>query len=306
MIDNYYDDGGVITADPQNSNVFWTGGASPYMTVSKSTDQGGTWTRYILTTDSGYAHAIALDPGNSNTVYAGGEGGLFKTTNNGTTWSDISSGINGDVSAITVDPVNTNKVYTATQNGVFESTNAGATWINIGCIDVNDVLIIPAYSDSLFAATNSGVYLTTDSGNSWMPMNQGLPDYAVTRLGSDQTDHLFCSTLGAGMLREDIESSIHEMNVHTKSTTMSAIPNPARTSTTIRYDLKAHTHVNLSIYDCTGRAVKDLYKGAQPAGSYGVIWDLQDHCNLKVPHGIYFCRLHTETEERHFKITVVR
>jgi hypothetical protein len=306
MSDNYYDDGGVIIADPQNSNVFWTGGASPFMAVSKTTDQGDTWTRYSLTTDSGYAHAIALDPGNSNTVYAGGTGGLFKTTNAGTTWSDISTGINGAISSIAVNPVTTDMVYAGTPNGVFQSTDAGGTWIDIGCTDVNDVVIIPAYPDSLFAATNSGVYLTTDSGNSWMLMNQGLPEYAVTCLGSDRTDYLFCSTMGAGMFRQDIESSINEMHVHTNNLIMSAIPNPARTSTTIRYDLQTHSHVNLSIYDCMGRSVKHLCTGVQSPGVYYVNWDLHDRGGQKVPHGVYFCTLRTDIEERHFKLAVIR
>ena len=93
---------GAVTVDPRDSNVVWlgTGENNNQRSVSfgdgvyKSTDAGVTWKRMGLE-NSEHIQNIVIDPRNSNVVYvtaigplwaAGGDRGLYKTTDGGLTW----------------------------------------------------------------------------------------------------------------------------------------------------------------------------------------------------------------------------
>ncbi len=93
---------------------------------------------------SGYVSAPAGVPGDPTTYYAGmPEGGVWKTTNAGTTWKPIFDDVHvASVGAVAVAPSDPNIVYVGTGNqsgwsftpgkGVYKSTDGGKTWTNIG------------------------------------------------------------------------------------------------------------------------------------------------------------------------------
>ncbi len=110
-----------VVVDPRDSNVVWLGtgeninlrSANFGDGVYKSTDAGKSWKRVGLAT-SEHIGKIVIDPRNSNVVYvasqgplwsAGGERGLYKTTDGGKTWTAILT-ISADtaVSDIVYDP----------------------------------------------------------------------------------------------------------------------------------------------------------------------------------------------------------
>jgi photosystem II stability/assembly factor-like uncharacterized protein len=119
--------------------------------VFRSTDGGATWTKTLYRDDKSGAVDISIDPKNPNTVYAalweawrkpwgmssGGPGsGLFKSTNGGVTWTEISRnpglprGMLGKI-GVAVSPVDANRVYAiveADSGGVFRSDDGGGTW----------------------------------------------------------------------------------------------------------------------------------------------------------------------------------
>ena len=71
-------------------------------------------------------NAIAIDPSNPETVYAGTSGGgVFKTTDGGDSWAAADSGLPTSltVNAIAIDP--SSPVYAGTEDGVFKSTDRG-------------------------------------------------------------------------------------------------------------------------------------------------------------------------------------
>ena len=86
----------------------------------------------------GIIGSLAIDPTNSQTIYAGTYGGgVFKSTDGRAHWTQINSGLtNTDVESLAIDPTNTQVVYAGTYGGVFKSTNAGVSWkaINSGPI----------------------------------------------------------------------------------------------------------------------------------------------------------------------------
>jgi hypothetical protein len=121
----------------------------------------------------------------SSTYWSGAAvGGLWKTTNNGTSWTTTTD--NETVigcSDLAIDPSNPNIMYMATGDGdagdcnsigVLKSINGGATWTVTGLtFAVNNYYLIrrliinPANTQILMAATNAGIYRTTNGGTTW-------------------------------------------------------------------------------------------------------------------------------------------
>ncbi|MBN1824984.1 MAG: agmatine deiminase family protein [Candidatus Eisenbacteria bacterium] len=68
-------------------------------------------------------------------------------------------------------------------------------------------------------------------------------------------------------------------------------PNPFNPQTTFRFDLKYEDHVELTVFDVRGRAVRHLVDGARDAGSHEVVWDGRDDRGRELSSGVYYYRL---------------
>jgi hypothetical protein len=117
----------ALAIDPQNpSTMYFAAGDSG---VFKSTDGGTNWN----TSNSGLPSAayngtqnyrvtaLAIDPRNTNTVYAGTAGfGVFRSTDGGATWSGLNSGLTAlSVTSFAIDSHDTRTIYAGTPGGVF-------------------------------------------------------------------------------------------------------------------------------------------------------------------------------------------
>ncbi|HTM24859.1 MAG TPA: hypothetical protein VL225_06680 [Vicinamibacterales bacterium] len=126
------------------------------------------------------------------TIYAASRsGGLWKTTNAGTTWLNITDSIGAEaMGAVAIAPSNPNVVWIGTGDqanarssisgkGVFKSTDAGATWQFMGLPDshhIARIVIHPTNPDVVYIAAighlfsknaERGVFRTTDGGKTW-------------------------------------------------------------------------------------------------------------------------------------------
>ena len=200
-MDGYYSDGGALIADPNNNSVYWSGGHYTFaMFASKTTSSGSNWTRYYLE-PVGYVYALAIDPTNSNIVYAGGNPGVYRTTNGGTNWVDVSTGLTDIVMELAIDPFSNTTLYAATRDGVFKTTNSGSMWINTGCAEVTTIVLDPMTQGTIYCGTVNGVYTSTDGGSTWTGMNAGLSDTNVTCIRIDPDSYLFAGTANSGLFR---------------------------------------------------------------------------------------------------------
>jgi photosystem II stability/assembly factor-like uncharacterized protein len=200
-----------VVVDPKDSNVVWLGtgeNASQRSAhfgdgVYKSTDAGKTWKRVGLAS-SEHIGKIVIDPRNSNVVYvasqgplwsAGGERGLFKTTDGGATWNQIIK-ISDDtgVSDIVYDPAKPDTLYASAyqrrravgqmigggpEGGLFKSIDAGKTWKKLtnglpkgemGRIGLAvDAKVKPTRLYAIVDAKRdeAGFYRSDDGGNTW-------------------------------------------------------------------------------------------------------------------------------------------
>ncbi len=116
----------------------------------------------------GRIEAVAVAPGRPSTIYAGaGTGGVWKSINNGTTWTPIfDREATTSIGAIAVAPSDPNVVWVGTGEvlmarssyagfGVYKSVDAGATWTNMGLTDTHhiaQVLIHPKDPNRVWVA----------------------------------------------------------------------------------------------------------------------------------------------------------
>ncbi|NUN46871.1 exo-alpha-sialidase [bacterium] len=148
---------GGIAIHPQNPDFVLVAamghifGINKERGIYKTTDGGKTWKQTLYKDDKTGAVEVALDPRNPRIVYAalweahrnawsmtsGGSGsGLYKSTDGGETWTDISKypglpkGVIGKI-GISVSPVKDGLVWACIENdngGVFRSDDGGQTW----------------------------------------------------------------------------------------------------------------------------------------------------------------------------------
>ena len=148
----------------------------------------------------GRINVVAVDKNNAQIMYAGAAaGGVWKTTNGGTTWIPKTDNLAGlGVTDIIIDPNNSSTLYMATGDedakhissiGVFKSTDAGDTWSATGLTFslneneyVRDLSFAPGSSTVIFALTNNEVKKSIDSGATWI--NKPAGNYTSDRFQS--------------------------------------------------------------------------------------------------------------------------
>lgn len=146
-----------IIIHPKNPDIVWAAvmghlfGSNDERGVYKTTDGGKTWKRTLFINNQTGCSDLVMEPGNANVFYAGmwrlirtpyslesgGEGsGLWKSTDAGETWTNISAkiglpkGVWGIV-GVAVAPSNTDKIYSIIENkegGLYMSPDGGETW----------------------------------------------------------------------------------------------------------------------------------------------------------------------------------
>jgi len=164
-----------VVVDPKDSNIVWLGTGENASQRSahfgdglyKSTDAGKTWTRSGLA-NSEHIGKIVVDPTNSNIVWvaaqgplfsAGGDRGVYKTTDGGATWTRVLH-VNDDTgfTDIVLDPRNANTAIA----GTYQRRRHVGQMIGGG--------------------PDGGVFKTTDGGKNWTKLSKGLPPADVGRI----------------------------------------------------------------------------------------------------------------------------
>ena len=141
---------------------------------------------------------VCFNPINSNFILGETQnGGIFRTTNSGTSWSSATSGINtGEnvtwVAPITAHPTTDGTFYTARQR-IYRSTNNGGAWSAIsgnvnGSSAVREMAISSSNPMILYATTGSSVFLSTDGGATFTNKTSGLPSKTITSVNVHPTD----------------------------------------------------------------------------------------------------------------------
>ena len=201
---------GRIIVDPKDpSTVFVAALGNAYAPnpdrgVYRSHDGGATWQKVLFKNDDLGAIDLAFDPVDSKIVYAtlwnvrrppwfiyapanGPGAGIFKSTDGGSTWKEISEGIplegRGHI-GIAVAPSNRNRIYAvvdAKEGGVFSSNDAGATWTRLSSDKrlwdrgwYFEKVTVDPKSAGIVYVMNTSMYRSIDDGKTWTPI-KGAP-----------------------------------------------------------------------------------------------------------------------------------
>ena len=158
---------------------------------------------------SGRVIGFAVDPNNPARYYvAAASGGVWKTVNNGTTWTPVFDREGSySIGCIVLDPKNPLTVWVGTGennsqrsvsygNGVYRSDDGGKTWRNVGLKaseHIGRIAIDPKDSNIVYVAAQGplwgpggdrGLYKTTDGGKTWKQIlkiseNTGVTDVVI-------------------------------------------------------------------------------------------------------------------------------
>src|SRR5512143_105000 len=164
----------ALVIHPANPSILYAGGVAGG--VWKTVSGGASWTPVSDFLANIAVNSLAMDPANPSVLYAGtGEGygnsdrvrgaGIFKTSDGGATWSQLSSTANSNfyyVNRLVISPNNPQRVYAATRTGIWRSVDGGASWtqsyasdIQGGCLDLRIRRDQPG--DYLFATEGNNV-----------------------------------------------------------------------------------------------------------------------------------------------------
>ncbi len=181
---------GEMAIHPQNPDILYVAGyhysgSKSCMAVFKSTNGGVNWATKDINPSSSYgqAYSIALSSSNPNILYAGGyysQGGsqhnkVYKSSDSGNSWKDVTGSISVEPNSIVVDPTDSNKVYVGTYWGVYRSTNGGQTWNKSPAnVYAYALAIDPASPNTIYAGYSKNCYKSSDGGASWTEYKSGL------------------------------------------------------------------------------------------------------------------------------------
>jgi photosystem II stability/assembly factor-like uncharacterized protein len=217
----------AIAASYNNLDVIYTG--SDDGNVNVTFDGGTTWTDVSAGLPDQYITSIAMVPSDDMIAYVTVSGfkyldytpRVFKTTDGGQNWTDISS--------------------------------------NLPNIPVNDIITYPA-ENILFVATDLNVWYSKDDGANWTILGNNLPFTVIMDLKfHEPTKTLYAGTFGRGMHSYDVSDILNVGENELASDSIKIYPNPATSEFTISQNLSAEGTVQL--YDISGKKIKNLFSG---------------------------------------------
>lgn len=188
-----------------------------------STNYGTSWTEITpFTGSSYYVTDVKSSPNILNNLYVCRSGYrfndntpyIFKSTNNGTNWTDITG--------------------------------------NLPPMAVNDLEILPGNENMLFVATDAGVYHSLDGGQNWLRLGSNLPFVATLDIhfNHDYTK-LIAGTFGRSMYTIDISTLASKEQISQKSQ-MQIFPNPIENELNIRFAENKEI-IQIEIYNLSGQ-----------------------------------------------------
>src|SRR5204863_1633951 len=133
--------------------------------METSTDNGGTWTF------SAFSNGVYSFSGVGSTIYLGSNSKVFKSTDLGVTWIDVSTGLGkGGIQALLFDGTNLFAGTPADAAGMYRSTNGGTSWdpASMGLPIGSEIRSMISFGGYVFAGTEGdGIYRSSDHGDTW-------------------------------------------------------------------------------------------------------------------------------------------
>jgi photosystem II stability/assembly factor-like uncharacterized protein len=200
-----------IAMDPNNQRTVFTG----TYRVWRTKDDGVSWSPVSANLDGSPISAIEIAAADSKRIYVGTEnGGLFRSTDGGNTWSANVSGATlpgNTITRLATSSADANLLFATLANfghpHVFRSGDGGTTWVDVDKGQLPNVphhsIAIPRKSpNTVYVCNDVGVFVSTDAGNTWFNLTRNLPNVMVIDLVYHEIDGtLSAATYGRSIWR---------------------------------------------------------------------------------------------------------
>lgn len=229
-----------------NGGISWTGattgltGTSPWVTIwkqdpvtasvvyvgrtdlFKSTNLAVSWTTLTPIPAAGTIREFAIAPSNNQVIYVLKSAGIFKTTDGGASWTNVTGTVPVAAAApefITIDPTDPNNAWVvlsgySSGNKVFVTTNGGTTWTNYTAnlpnIPGNCLIYQPGSNDRIYVGMDVGIYYRDNLSPTWTLYNQGLPNVPIAdfEISPASPSLLYAATYGRGVWVVSLYSNV--------------------------------------------------------------------------------------------------
>ncbi len=229
-------------------------------------------------------------------VYCGGLQGLYSSNNNGSSWTFLNGLDSLIVSDISV--YNNANIYLCTnsngvkQGSIWISTNSGGSWsqkqlfASVGMSYYSLMLQNPY----VLVGCDSGVVVSRDNGLNWVNKSEGLNNNMRVVSKLYYANNFVLASASAVLWRRPFTDAVNVRLISSEVpgayTLHQNYPNPFNPSTTIKYSIVSSIHVDLIVYDVTGREIARLVNENQSPGTYEITW-----APSELTSGIYFYKL---------------
>ncbi len=294
-----------IVADPSDENTYYITRAS-YSTgqVLKTTNFGTNWTDVSGDLPSITVSDLFIDPLSTNHLYAGNDFGVYFSSNGGSNWTKLSTGMpfvpvldfsyynNGGTRYLRaathgrgVYEINFNSPLPVTLSAFTHSVSGRDVKLNWSTSletnnagfeieRANSVGETPKYSKIGYVEGKGNTNTVTNYNYSDNNLSSGKYLYRLKQI--DNNGNFEYHTLSGNV----------EIGTPKRFGLSQNYPNPFNPTTKIDFELPSNSRVKLSIYDVTGRMIKELVNETREAGYYTIEFNAAG-----LSGGIYFCKM---------------
>jgi photosystem II stability/assembly factor-like uncharacterized protein len=273
----------TIAVSSLDSNLIYVGADDAHVWVTK--DRGQNWIDIRAGLPNRWVTRVAADPFDANVAYVTFSGHaenidaphVFRTSNQGATWSDISS--------------------------------------NLPEAPINDIIIDNENPAVLYLGTDVGVFYSANTGSSWSVLGSGLPFSPVHDLTLHPiTRTLRAATHGRSFYEFDLstlsEVSEGEIAAPEGLALRQNFPNPislrGNQITTIAFDLRQRSFVRLEVFDLLGRKIASLAEGELHAGAHHRSFEVRGLASGEYVYRLSVLNGNGATRVQSRRLTVVR
>lgn len=287
-------------ATKDNDNVIflakWNG-------IMRSLDGGSTWQFLSSNGIPSNTHVWDLDVHRSDGIIAAGTTkGLYVSSNNGDSWSQVSGTSQDTIFKVKFDYAlqtldnSEDRLLAGSRNGsLYEAIESDdylmATLLAIFDNEVSSIWIYYLKNQNKkvhgVSTFQGGFHTSTNNGNSWQTKNEGLPTNPPIRVSAVEKYDITTGAIliwvamylnslnGAVMYYYDLSLGIQSLSneIPERFSLSQNYPNPFNPTTKIRFDIQKHELITLKVYDILGKEVTTLVNESLQPGSYEASFD---------------------------------